>query len=296
MSSRELDIMPTTPTDAPQSRREAREREAAAATLAATPLRAIPRSPARTRPIAGRGPKSPTVSRPKNRARGSKVLSLTALLFSGALLVGMSVPANAFMSDASAMLPAGVSQMVPGQSLEVSDEASMAAPARDGYEVISYADQLRLKYGNVSYSFTATTGAIRWPFPYSVPITDGYGDRPSGTSGTNHHNGVDFVPGGGTPIYAIADGVVSVHSDDYSGYGNHIIISHDVNGMVFDSLYAHMLTMSSPLNAGDQIKAGDFIGLVGDTGNSYGSHLHFEIRIGNAPVDPFAWLTANASN
>lgn len=218
------------------------------------------------------------------------------MLFAAALVVGMSVPANAFLSDASAISTTTPAQKVPGQTLAVSDEALMAATSRDTFDVISYADQLRLKYGNVSYSFTATTGAIRWPFPYSVPITDGFGDRPAGTSGTSHHNGVDFVPGQGTPIYAVADGVVSVHSDDAFGYGNHVIISHDVNGMQFDSLYAHMLTGSSPLNAGDAIKAGDFIGLVGDTGDSYGAHLHFEIRIANIPVDPFAWLTANASN
>lgn len=172
----------------------------------------------------------------------------------------------------------------------------MTTTARDTFDVISYADQLRLKYGNVSYSFSATTGAIRWPFPYPVPITDGFGDRPSGTSGTSHHNGVDFVPGGGTPIYAVADGIVTTHSDDAYGYGNHVIISHDVNGMQFDSLYAHMLTGSSPLVAGDAVTVGDFIGLVGDTGDSYGAHLHFEIRIGKIPVDPFAWLTANAVN
>ncbi len=298
MSSRELDAVPSPGEQPPLTRREARERAEAQARAAQKP--GIPR-PSLPRPAT----KRPTTNRPSNRAEAtksqgssapSKLLSLGAMLFAAALLVGTTVPANAFLSDASAVGAASVVEKKPGQSLEVSDDALMAAASRDTFDVISYADQLRLKYGNVSYSFTATTGAIRWPFPYGVPITDGFGDRPAGTSGSAHHNGVDFVPGSGTPIYAVADGVVQLHAEDQGGYGNHVILSHDVNGLSFDSVYAHMQYGSSPLVTGEPIKAGDFIGLVGDTGDSYGAHLHFEIRINKVPVDPFAWLTSNATN
>ena len=214
----------------------------------------------------------------------------------------MSVPANAFMpadlftADAVTLADESVLAKTPTQGLAVSEDATAAPIARDGYTVTSYAELLRAQYGSQGGSFTATTGAIRWPFPYTVPITDGFGWRPNGTSGTSHHNGVDFTPGGGTPIYAVADGIVTTHSDDAYGYGNHVIISHNVNGLVFDSLYAHMQTGTSPLLVGDVIKVGDFIGLVGDTGQSYGAHLHFEIRISAVPVDPFAWLQAHATN
>ena len=57
-----------------------------------------------------------------------------------------------------------------------------------------------------------------------------------------------------------------------------------------------MQSGSSPLVVGDPIKVGDFIGLVGNTGASYGAHLHLEIRIGDVPVDPFAWLSAHSVN
>lgn len=294
MSMREHDIESTPGNAAPLTRRELRE---AAERQAKSTSRSSQRPSAKPKKKSAKSrPPRASQRKAQKQKAGSALLSVGAMLFAGALLIGTTVPANAFLSEASAYVPLGPTEKAPGQSLEVSDDAQMTATSRDSFDVISYADQLRLKYGNVSYSFTATTGAIRWPFPYPVPITDGFGDRPSGTSGTSHHNGVDFVPGGGTPIYAVADGVVSVHTDDAYGYGNHVILSHDVNGMTFDSLYAHMLTGSSPLNAGDTIKAGDFIGLVGDTGNSYGAHLHFEIRISNIPVDPFAWLTANAVN
>ena len=109
--------------------------------------------------------------------------------------------------------------------------------------------------------------------------------------------GVDFVPGGGTPIYAIADGTVKHAGEDQSsGYGNHVIITHTINGQSIESITAHMVSGSSPIVTGQRVKVGDFLGLVGDTGISYGAHLHFEIHVEGVPVDPFAWLQANAVN
>jgi murein DD-endopeptidase MepM/ murein hydrolase activator NlpD len=218
------------------------------------------------------------------------------MLFAAALMIGMSVPSNAFLSDASAAAPDVVSHKVPGQSLAVSADAAIVEAPRDGFKVMSWAEQLRLKYANVSYSYKATTGAIRWPFPYFVPISDGFGLRDPSISGRAQHNGLDFNPGNGAPIYAVADGTVVLHGDDQYGYGNNVEIAHDVAGLAFNSQYSHMQTGSSPLKVGDVVKAGDFIGLVGETGNATGPHLHFEIHLGGVPVDPFAFLTANAVN
>lgn len=314
MSSSEFDIIPTPNQAAPMTRREARAREEAArlAPAVASPAVASPTvashaveshavaPPAASSrmPVYVRTPVyvAPRPPQKKRSAGPSRLLSLGAMLFAAALLVGTTVPANAFLADATAIGPASQLKKLPGQTLAVSQDAQMASASRDTFDVISYADQLRLKYGNVSYSFTATTGAIRWPFPYPVPITDGFGDRPAGTSGSSHHNGVDFVPGSGTPIYAVADGVVQLHQEDFGGYGNHVILTHEIDGLKFDSVYAHMQSGSSPLVTGAPIKAGDFVGLVGDTGDSYGAHLHFEIRLSKLPVDPFAWLTENAKN
>ena len=256
-----------------------------------TVKREIRQGKATTRPV-GRRPRS---------SAGSRVLSFGAMLFAGALLVGMSVPANAFMSD-DYMVPGNVavlagtassdnSEKLPGQTLAVADDVAISAPSRDGYEVISYAQVLALKYANISYSYTVTSGAVRWPFPYAVPITDGFGERVGG-----FHKGVDFVPGVGTPIYAIADGTVKHAGEDYTGYGNNVIIEHTIADQNIESLSAHMQSGSSPIVTGQQVKVGDFLGLVGDTGLSYGAHLHFEIHVNGVPVDPFAWLQANAIN
>jgi murein DD-endopeptidase MepM/ murein hydrolase activator NlpD len=231
----------------------------------------------------------------RGHSRAARAGSFGVMLAVGALLVAVSVPANALLSDASSLVVTTAAER-PAQTVEVASDAEVAAPVRDGYSVTSYAELLRAQYGNSAGAFTATTGAIRWPFPYSVPITDGFGQRPAWVSGQAQHNGVDFTPGGGTPIYAIADGVVSMHIEESGGLGNHVMIQHNIPGQNVESEYAHMQYGSSPLVVGEAIKVGDFIGLVGDTGNSYGAHLHFELHIDKVPVDPYAWLQANAVN
>jgi len=221
----------------------------------------------------------------------SKLVSVVALLFAGTLVVAVSIPANLFVTDASAVTDDAPVADVETQSLKVSAEAQDAAPVRDSFEAISYAQALALKYAGVDYGYEVTSGAVRWPFPYAVPITDGFGPRDGG-----FHKGVDFVPGAGTPIYAIADGVATTATFDNSGYGQHVVLQHNLGGVDVESLYGHMIEGSSPIVLGQQVKVGDFLGLVGDTGVAYGAHLHFEIHIDKVPVDPFAWLQANAVN
>lgn len=101
------------------------------------------------------------------------------------------------------------------------------------------------------------------------------------TQGKHGYNSVDFGAKTGTPIVAAADGVVIVEKGAgkwYGGYGNHIVIEHD-NGT--QTLYAH--NSKNLVNVGDTVKQGATIGLVGSTGRSTGSHLHFEVRGGINP-------------
>ncbi|HWR84962.1 MAG TPA: M23 family metallopeptidase, partial [Rhodoglobus sp.] len=245
---------------------------------------------ARTASVKSRKVKVRFEKAPKPKTNlASKIFSLTALLGAGVLLVGMSIPASAFMSAADDA-PKSQPLTLPGQSLAVSEEAASTAPLRDGYEVLSKSDVLKLKYSGVEYAYTATSGDVRWPFPYEVAITDGFGVPRNGWP----HKGIDFVPGEGAPIFAIAAGTVVSSGYDESGYGNHVIIQHNLGGVNVQSHYAHMVMESSPLLPGDNVDVGDFIGLVGDTGISYGAHLHFEILIDGVHVDPYAWLSANA--
>jgi murein DD-endopeptidase MepM/ murein hydrolase activator NlpD len=225
------------------------------------------------------------------------------MIFAGALAVGMSVPANAFKGPEDAVLTQVADQSTEqppaSQSMAAGASVTGASAARDAYTVTSWAEMLRLQYGTRDYAYSLgdPNGPIRWPFPYAVPISSGFGERAAPCRGcSSMHMGVDFTPGGGTPIYAIASGTVMVHDDDSGGYGNHVYIEHgDLlgNGSDIQSLYAHMQHGSSPLVVGQTIEVGDFIGLVGMTGAATGNHLHFELLVNTVQVDPFAWLQTN---
>lgn len=102
------------------------------------------------------------------------------------------------------------------------------------------------------------------------------------------HYGVDWGAPAGTPVHAVADGAVTFAGWDYSGYGGgwHVIIDHG------DGLTSHYLHMRDrpTLNVGQRVRAGQQIGVVGDTGISRGSHLHLEIKRDGVAVDPLPLL------
>jgi hypothetical protein len=241
-------------------------------------------------PIATRQSKasSPRIA----RTIGSRLLSLGALVFAGALAFGMSVPANAFYTPSSALPEASLASDSVLQSVEVAANVEGASAARDSFKVLSWAEVLKERYGTRSFSYNANgMGPVRWPFPQAVPISSGFGERVAPCRGcSSHHMGLDFNPGNGAAIFAIADGVVTLHQEDQWGFGNHVMIRHVIDGHDVISTYAHMQYGSSPLNPGDVVKVGDFVGLVGATGTATGAHLHFEITLDGMKVDPFAFL------
>lgn len=117
-------------------------------------------------------------------------------------------------------------------------------------------------------------GNFQWPFDLST-VTSEYGPRT--TPYTGFHEGIDFgiAPAvAGAPIIAAGDGTVAV-STFASGWGNHVRITHSISAGDVSTLYAHM--NATPLvGVGDTVSKGDVIGYVGNTGNSFGAHLHFE--------------------
>lgn len=231
---------------------------------------------------------------------GKRLLSWTIMIATPLLFIGVSLPVNLFYgsSDLSAAIADGLApgEVQEAQSFTVSGTtSSQVGVQRESWSVTSYAEVLRARYGNRNFSYSTTgTGSIRWPFPTAVPISSGFGDRvaPCRYCSSNHR-GLDFTPGNGTPIFAIADGVV-IQSEFGGGYGQYAFIEHEINGQTVISVYAHMQRDSSPLQVGDTVSVGDFVGLVGNTGTSTGPHLHLEIRVNDEFVDPFAWLKENA--
>ncbi len=108
----------------------------------------------------------------------------------------------------------------------------------------------------------------------------------SGNDFWSGHLAIDIAANAGAAVYAADSGVVTMAQGGYNyGYGNVIAIDH---GNGFATLYAHL----SQINVGvcQSVFAGQLIGLSGNTGNSFGAHLHFEIRQGGAFQNPWRWL------
>jgi hypothetical protein len=95
------------------------------------------------------------------------------------------------------------------------------------------------------------------------------------------HYGMDFSAPEGTEIFATGDGVVVKVKRLYNGYGRHVVIRH---GFGYETLYAHM--SKSLVRKGDRVKRGQVIGLVGSTGTSTSSHLHYEVHKDGVKVNP----------
>jgi len=95
------------------------------------------------------------------------------------------------------------------------------------------------------------------------------------------HSGMDFAAPIGTPIYASADGVVDGVDVSFTGYGKKIEINH---GFGYRTRYAHMHAFA--VRNGQHVKRGELIGFVGDTGLSTAPHLHYEVFINGAQVNP----------
>lgn len=111
-------------------------------------------------------------------------------------------------------------------------------------------------------------------FPTVQRVTSGFRtkDRP------NHH-GTDFAEKGNHNIKASADGTVT-RSYYSTSYGECIFILHSINGQTYETVYAHMQKNSRKVFEGQKVKQGQVIGTMGNTGDSHGQHLHFELHKG----------------
>lgn len=241
-------------------------------------------------------PKVAKVKRPAitSRARRtSGVASMVAMAFIAGLAVATSLPANALLTqDQIQAINAGLSEdgYAAGQEVEASNATVITG--RDKVSATQWGGVIGGGlYSNVTY-VNNPMGTIQWPFRRTVPISDLFGTRenPFG-SGTTFHHGMDFNPGEGAPIQIIADGVVSaVVQDAYGGLGYYVIVDHNIKGMTFQSVYGHMKAGSIQVRTGQRVSVTDIVGQVGSTGASTGAHLHFEIRVDGAVIDPLDWL------
>jgi len=145
----------------------------------------------------------------------------------------------------------------------------------------SLAAQIRSAQSTSSYSAPSDTtpSAAGFIWPVNGPVTSGFGMRWG-----RMHEGIDIGVGYGTPIHAAAAGRV-VYAGWMSGYGNLVAIDH---GGGISTAYGHQSSIA--VSVGQIVAQGETIGYVGCTGHCFGPHLHFEVRINGAPVDPLGYL------
>lgn len=125
------------------------------------------------------------------------------------------------------------------------------------------------------------SGSMIWPI--TGPITTLFGAPRPGRP----HAGLDIAAPGGTPIRAAASGTVALTQGiaESGGYGIFTCITHSAT---LSTCYAHQSRFGT--TTGAQVQRGQVIGYVGNTGNSFGDHLHFEVRVNGSQVDPMAYL------
>jgi murein DD-endopeptidase MepM/ murein hydrolase activator NlpD len=135
-----------------------------------------------------------------------------------------------------------------------------------------YAGDLPIRRGN---------GSMVWPV--NGPITGVFGEARPG----HMHAGIDIAAGEGTPIHAADAGrVVLIQGTGASGgYGNFTCVQHTAS---MSSCYAHQSRIGT--SQGASVSKGQVIGYVGNTGHSFGAHLHFEVRVNGAPTNPMNYL------
>lgn len=222
----------------------------------------------------------------------------------GLLAVSMTLPAEA-VAAVQGTQAKSVTSLIAGsqvESSEVDDEEIQAYVASSGVKNeamqrsegfstesrIDLAAQAGINYSNSLYT-NDPEAAIQWPFIVGVAMSSPYGMRNG-----RLHAGLDLVPGAGAPVQAIADGTVRIATESGGNYGVTVYIDHVIDGELITSHYSHMQYGSLRVATGEKVKVGDIIGLVGNTGRSYGAHMHFELIVNGSTIDPLPWLQTNA--
>jgi len=127
-------------------------------------------------------------------------------------------------------------------------------------------------------------------WPVLGRVTDGFGERLDPFSGEGaFHTGVDVSADYGAPVHVTADGTV-LNAGQHSGYGRVVVVDH---GFGLTTWYAHL--SSYAVIPGTRVRRGEVIGYAGISGRSTGPHVHYEVRVNNAPVNPRHYMKTAAS-
>jgi murein DD-endopeptidase MepM/ murein hydrolase activator NlpD len=179
----------------------------------------------------------------------------------------------------------GIKQKLEGPS-DISAEGKLApsfAESVADYNYLRTANTLSL--GSRGFRRLQSVNSAPAIWPVDGRLLSPFGARTDPFSGEGaFHTGVDISAATGTPVRAAADGIVTF-AEMENGYGRLIKIDHG-NGI--ETYYAHLSRFY--VQAGQDVRRGEMIGAVGTSGRVTAPHLHYEVRIGHAPVNPYRYL------
>jgi murein DD-endopeptidase MepM/ murein hydrolase activator NlpD len=172
---------------------------------------------------------------------------------------------------------------------DIADETALAPTYKESIEEYNFLKSASFSRLSHTYARTWQKNVIPSLWPVNGHVLSRYGDRQDPFSGEGAiHTGVDISALVGTPVHAAADGVI--YQAEYGGgYGKMVIIEHG-NGMT--TRYAHLSRFD--VIPGQEIRRGEILGFSGATGRATAPHLHFEVRVGGSPVNPYPYLARSS--
>jgi len=178
----------------------------------------------------------------------------------------------------------GIKQKLEGPS-DIAAEGTLVpsfAETLQDYNFLRGASSLSLR-SRYARRLSAAEQPSLWPV--DGRLMGPFGQRNDPFSGEGEfHTGVDISAPAGTPVQATAGGLV-IHSEWSGGYGRLVVIDH---GGGVQTYYAHLSRFL--VQTGEEVRRGETVGLVGSTGRVTAPHLHYEVRLGGAPVNPYRYL------
>jgi murein DD-endopeptidase MepM/ murein hydrolase activator NlpD len=177
----------------------------------------------------------------------------------------------------------GIKQKLEGP-VDIKCEGKLVPTFSETVDEYNYLRSSNLSRFDFARHWQVNTRPSIWPV--DGVLMSSYGERTDPFSGEGaYHTGIDLSAPIGTPAHVTADGVV-VFADRSGGYGRLVIVDH---GNGFETYYAHLSQFE--VVPGQEIRQGELVGAVGASGRVTAPHLHYEVRLRKAPVNPYRYLT-----
>ncbi|MBZ5593290.1 MAG: peptidoglycan DD-metalloendopeptidase family protein [Acidobacteriia bacterium] len=180
----------------------------------------------------------------------------------------------------------GIKQKLEGPS-DISCEGKLVPTFSETVDEYNYLRSSNLSRFEFARRWHVNTRPGIWPV--DGLLMSSYGERSDPFSGEGaYHKGVDISAPVGTPAHVTADGIV-MFADRSGGYGRLVIVDH---GNGYETYYAHLSRFD--VVPGQEIRQGELVGEVGASGRVTAPHLHYEVRLRKAPVNPYRFLAPKA--